>query len=82
MEMEQMMAPLLSKMKAEIRTNQAEVDTNLNKMKEEIMASLEAKIEANSEMYEALRCTLLFLMDIHQARTGHSRRKESQVEQK
>jgi hypothetical protein len=80
--MEQMMAPLLSEMKAEIRTKHVKVDTNLKEMKGEMMASLEAKMEANNKTYEALRGTVLSLMDIHQARTGHSRRNESQVEQK
>jgi hypothetical protein len=35
---------------------------------------MEAKIEANNKKFEALRCTLLSRIDIHQARTDHSRR--------
>jgi hypothetical protein len=41
-------------MKEEIRTNQAKVDANLREMKEEMMARLEAIIEANHERMEAL----------------------------
>jgi hypothetical protein len=49
MEMEQRMACLLDKMKAEIRTNQAKVDANLKEIKEEIMARLEAMIQNNQD---------------------------------
>jgi hypothetical protein len=45
MEMEQMMAHLL----AEIRTNQDKAAANLKKIKDEMMARLEAKINAHHE---------------------------------
>jgi hypothetical protein len=41
-------------MKAEIRTIQAKMDTNLKEMKEEMMARLEAKIEANNEKVKSV----------------------------
>jgi hypothetical protein len=69
------MACLLAETKAEIRTNQVKADTSLKEMKEEMTARLEAKIEA-------LRGTVLSRMDIHQAKTGHSRRIECQDEEK
>jgi hypothetical protein len=47
MEMEQMMACLLAEMKAEIRTNQANTDTSLKEIKEEMMERLEAMIQNN-----------------------------------
>jgi hypothetical protein len=59
--MEQMMANLLAEMKAEIRTNreemktnQAKMDANLKEMKEEMMARLEAKIEASKRRLRSL----------------------------
>jgi hypothetical protein len=69
--MEQMMARLLD----EIRTNQAKADANLKDMKEEIIARLEAKIDANqekledriaanNEKFEVLRGNLVSRMDI------------------
>jgi exoribonuclease II len=69
MEMEQMTACLLTKMKAEIRINQAKMDVNLEEMKEEMMARLEAKIQANNEKLEVLQGTIISHMDSHQART-------------
>jgi hypothetical protein len=45
MEVEQMMAHLLTEMKAEIRANQAKADANLKEMKEEMMARLGAMIQ-------------------------------------
>jgi hypothetical protein len=38
-------------------------------MKEEMMASLEAKIKTNNEKYEVLRCILVSWIDIHQGMT-------------
>jgi cob(I)alamin adenosyltransferase len=55
METEQMMAHLLARMKAEIRTNQAKTDANLKEMKEEMMARLEAKVEANNEKVKPIQ---------------------------
>jgi nucleoid-associated protein YejK len=68
MEMEQMMAHLLAKMKAEIRINQAKTAINLKEINEEMMARLEATIEANNKKYEVLRCTLISRMDTQEAR--------------
>jgi hypothetical protein len=49
------------------------MDVNLKVIKEELMESLEAKIEAkiqsNDEKFEVLRSTLVSRMDIHQAKT-------------
>jgi uncharacterized protein YaeQ len=60
--MEQMMASLLTEMKAEMRTNreemqtnQATMDANPKEMKEIMMTRLEAKIETNDEKFEVLR---------------------------
>jgi hypothetical protein len=55
--MEQMTECLL----AEIRTNQAKMDANQEKM--------EAKIEVNNEKFEVIQGALVSRMDIHQART-------------
>jgi hypothetical protein len=59
--------------KEDIRTNQAKVDAMLKKTKEELMARLEAKIEAeiktNNEKFEILRSTLISRVHIHQPRT-------------
>jgi hypothetical protein len=43
----------MAEMKAEIRNNQATADANLNEMKEEMTASLEAKVEASNEQFES-----------------------------
>jgi hypothetical protein len=48
---------------------QAKMDTTLKEMKEELTASLEAKIEGeiktNNEKFEVLRSSLMTEMDIH-----------------
>jgi hypothetical protein len=73
--MEQMMACLLSEMKAEIRTtgeemktNQAKMDANLKEMKEGMTARLEAKLGANNEMVVLLQGTFFSWLDAHQAK--------------
>jgi hypothetical protein len=44
------------------------MDASVKEMKEEMIARLEAKIEANKEMVELLRGTLVSRMDAHQAK--------------
>jgi hypothetical protein len=50
-------------------------------MKEELTARLEAKIEVeikpNKEKCEVIQSTLVSQIDVHQARTGNSRRNNS-----
>jgi hypothetical protein len=55
MEVERMMARLLAGMKAEIRMSQAKMDASLKEIKEEMMARLEAKIEASNEKVKTIQ---------------------------
>jgi hypothetical protein len=57
MEMKQMMASLLAK----IRTNQEQIKS--------IQVEMKAEIRANNEKFEVLEGTLVSQMDNHQART-------------
>jgi uncharacterized coiled-coil protein SlyX len=68
MEMEQMMAHLLVKMKAETRTTQAKVDASLNEMKEEKMARLGAMIQKNQERMETNQEKTMAKLDAHHER--------------
>jgi hypothetical protein len=61
MEVEQMMACLLPKIKGEVRNSQAKMDASLKEVKEELMARLEAEIEI-------LRGTLISWIGIYQVR--------------
>jgi hypothetical protein len=67
--MEAKMDVNLKEKKEGLRTNQAKSDTTRKEMKEELMARLEAKIEAeintNSDKFEVLQSTVVSWMDIH-----------------
>jgi hypothetical protein len=49
MEIKQITACLLAKLKAEIRTSQAKVNANVKEMKEDMTARLEAMVQNNQE---------------------------------
>jgi hypothetical protein len=50
METKQMMSRLFAKIKAEIRSQQIKTESDSKQMKEEITATLEAKVPANNDI--------------------------------
>jgi chaperonin cofactor prefoldin len=67
------MANIQASLKLMIQNDQERMDANLKEMKEELMARLEAKIEAeiktNNEKFEIIHSTLVSLVNIHLDRT-------------
>jgi hypothetical protein len=84
--LEQILARLLAEMNvieerpdASLREMKAEVSTSREEMRtdqSEMTARLEAKIEDNNEMFEALLGTLVSRMDIHETRTEASQQEK------
>jgi endo-alpha-1,4-polygalactosaminidase (GH114 family) len=67
--MMELMLAKLDSFREEIKTNQSKADADVEEMKEEMLAKMEARIKANNEKFEVLPDTLISLMDAHYART-------------